>query len=609
MEKRTDLTDARFKKDLPQNTVNRIRNLLHQAGIFTVERWKDSGVTGCYSVRIEIAGTRIGQNGKGITREFALASGYAELMERIQSDYIYVGDMDQELKEYLGFLYSPFEKEFTVQEYQEQYGTLLEPVCERMGTASKTVITTKELLNGLRYGDTLDPSKDFSALPFAELTGNGGQETGADGNFYFPVPLLRDVFVTNGTCAGNSREEALLQGLSEILERNSNIRILTEQMSLPDIPDSYLQKFSAYSMIQDIRSREGCSLLVKDCSFGTGFPVVASILVSRRSHRYMIRFGAHPVFEIALERTLTEMLQGRTFEEAEKASVLTYTPEETNLFDNIHNVLKTASGAYHTNLFAKSRESFREFPDRTEFSIEELYRYTLDLFEQWGLHVYVRDCGFLGFPTYQVVVPGFSEMFHEYGMLRLREKTSLSKAGKILYTLDHADERQLKSLYGYLKFKENFVLENMLSHTLCQPQTLSERQDSLRYICIELCLAVHLGKWQDAINCANRLCMRNSAKEDLCKAVEQVAKCMTAAEGDPADAVDEALSMAELFYPAEVTEKVREMFDWNLCAAKIANDCRRQSFMENEAYRIFRDVKYRLKECCAAWARDSCEML
>ena len=97
------LIDSKFKEDHPLSTVNRIRNILFKAGIFTVEQWTDSGIKGCHSVRIEIAGSHIGQNGKGVTREFALASGYAELMERIQSNYFYVGALDDKMRSYSGF--------------------------------------------------------------------------------------------------------------------------------------------------------------------------------------------------------------------------------------------------------------------------------------------------------------------------------------------------------------------------------------------------------------------------------------------------------------------------------------------------------------------------
>ena len=84
--------DTMYKDDSPINTVNRIKNILNDYGIKTIERWNDSGVPYCYSLRVSVFGTVFGVNGKGVTKEFALASGYGELMERLQLGRVFKGD-------------------------------------------------------------------------------------------------------------------------------------------------------------------------------------------------------------------------------------------------------------------------------------------------------------------------------------------------------------------------------------------------------------------------------------------------------------------------------------------------------------------------------------
>ena len=78
------LRDADFKDEKPVATVCRIKQILQALGIETREQWFDSSVPYCYSLRVSVVGTTFGVNGKGLTREFALASGYGELMERLQ---------------------------------------------------------------------------------------------------------------------------------------------------------------------------------------------------------------------------------------------------------------------------------------------------------------------------------------------------------------------------------------------------------------------------------------------------------------------------------------------------------------------------------------------
>ena len=47
---------------------------------------------------------------------------------------------------------------------------------------------------------------------------------------YIPDRLFSYLFDTNGMCAGNSKEEALIEGLSEILERYVGMRIFEERV-------------------------------------------------------------------------------------------------------------------------------------------------------------------------------------------------------------------------------------------------------------------------------------------------------------------------------------------------------------------------------------------
>jgi hypothetical protein len=91
-----------------------------------VEHWINS-LEGVCSLRVEIAGTRLGTNGKGASREFALASAYAELMERLQNHVLYLEcDLSPEVLNYGGFYFSPDEKYMSAGELLEAGGQLVD---------------------------------------------------------------------------------------------------------------------------------------------------------------------------------------------------------------------------------------------------------------------------------------------------------------------------------------------------------------------------------------------------------------------------------------------------------------------------------------------------
>lgn len=577
------LIDSKFKEDHPLSTVNKIRNILFKAGIFTVEQWTDSGIKGCYSVRIEIAGSHIGQNGKGVTREFALASGYAELMERIQSNYFYVGAFDNELRAYNGFQYAPDEKEFVIEEFMKSYEKPLRPMTDRLQKKSG-LHDGKEIYQQCCYGDTLQHEMDFSTLPFQNLQ--------TEEIVYIPVPILRDIYATNGTCAGNVRCEAIVQGLSEIIERNHNMQVLTKQITPPVVPEDYLKKFPVYSVVQNIQKDTKCKLIIKDCSLGTGFPVIAAALISRESHKYIVKFGAHPVFEIALERTLTEMFQGRSIAEATNASDCCYREKEILSFDNIHNVLKNASGKYHYSFFKDDSDiPFNPFEDRTGLNNSTLLKYCTDFFEKRGYEIFIRDCGYMGFPTYQLIVPGFSEIYN-YGLTRLKEKSSQKAAGEILCRLENATNSELERVYRYFRFKENFSMENTLSFTLRQPLLLKPAQDIAGFFYIELCIAVHLEKWNEAVYLAQILEHFSTSDKVFCQGMQEYARRMVCRNDS-----DEALAGIEIFYPVEILGKIQSIINWKKCAQDVAEYCRSLIFSDNKssAYTVLQDTVRKLK--------------
>mgnify|MGYP004608876439 FL=1 len=103
-----------YKDDTPANTVRRIQNILKQLHLDLTETWVDTNGIGTYTLRVEVTGTAIGSNGKGVTKELARASAYSEFMERLQN--LWLARWNHLWKKPFPFLYFADEKMLPIDE-------------------------------------------------------------------------------------------------------------------------------------------------------------------------------------------------------------------------------------------------------------------------------------------------------------------------------------------------------------------------------------------------------------------------------------------------------------------------------------------------------------
>ncbi len=380
--------DEKFKDARPQDTVERIINLLQKQGIEVLENWTDSGIPDCFSVRVTIAGTSLGANGKGVTKELARASGYAELMERLQSGFLGSGQLN----------YSDA-RQMSRGELMAVSAPWLQMLAERIAKCEKTSFSVDELL---------DSCFDYSNKETTDVIPYYNANDGS--SVFLPVNLIPRLYSSNGLAAGNSTEEAIVQGFSEIVERHCHCSILRDCLTPPTIPHSYLKQFStAYSIICALQDA-GYTVIVKDCSLGEGYPVVASAIVDKMTHGYRVIVGSSPVFEIALERSLTEMLQGTSVKTM--PMVTTFFTNRSHSPKDVSSALVSGSGVYQMSFFeGEPSYSFLPFPDRSGSTNKELLSFIMEYLERHNRTMLVRDLSHFGFPTYRLIVPGMSEVF------------------------------------------------------------------------------------------------------------------------------------------------------------------------------------------------------
>jgi bacteriocin biosynthesis cyclodehydratase domain-containing protein len=131
---------------------------------------------------------------------------------------------------------------------------------------------------------------------------------------YFGHPDLQTRFFcscdSNGNAAGNTMEEAILQGLLELIERDAVAmwwynRIRRAGISVGSLKDEYVLR------LVEFYAKSGRELWILDITSDLGIPVVAAVSRARdrRAEDIIVGFGAHPVAKVAALRAIAEVNQ------------------------------------------------------------------------------------------------------------------------------------------------------------------------------------------------------------------------------------------------------------------------------------------------------------
>lgn len=424
-------TDAEFKDARPIDTVKRIKQILAKYGVETVENWGQSDVPNCYSLRVNIAGTKIGTNGKGVTRDFALASGYGEFMERLQMGNIWRNKLSFEKGVSAADAHSQPVKMDTLLDRNAKW---YERFSDRLFSFTGIRMSPRQILEQFA-----DQNGIVEGIEYYCVT--------TDSMEHLPLEIVKSVYASNGGAAGNTLEEAIVQAISEVVERNHEMRVIREDIQVPEIPEDVLQTYPiAYQIIQYLRDN-GFRVVVKDCSLGTKFPVVCVCLVEVATGKYHTHFGAHPNFEIALQRTLTETFQGRNLKNVAKYEGLCYTDEDSQNFRRFIKELTMGCAEKKPQFFINKAEGpYQPCPGFSGANNRECLAECIDYFADMGYDVLVRDYSSLGFPTCQVIIPGYSDAISHRFSLKYNDYRYRSGATKALRNPTAASVSDLVSL-------------------------------------------------------------------------------------------------------------------------------------------------------------------
>lgn len=339
-------------------------------------------------------------NGKGATQLAARASALGEYFERLSCNYFwnhyYLGDSVANAD----FAHYPRERWFPV-DGEAWPADLLTPELQAFYNPEGSIPAESLIdMNTGHYG------RGICAIPYVR------QRDGAE--VFFPVNIISNLYVSNGMSAGNTQNEARAQALSEILERQVKFKVIAEGLCLPDVPEAVIARYPTIAAgIQGLREA-GFGILVKDASLGGQYPVICVTMLNPRDQGVFASFGAHPRFEIALERALTELLQGRALEALDGFPPPGFDLDEVASAPNIEIHFVDSSGIVHWDFFGDTPDfDFVDwnFNDLESGSTADDYTWLAQRIHADGHDIYIADFDHLGVYACRILVPGMSEIY------------------------------------------------------------------------------------------------------------------------------------------------------------------------------------------------------
>ncbi len=364
------------------------------------------------SLRLNIEGTSLGANGKGKNIDAALCSAYSELTERLQCLALIPLRNDD-------FQYSPDEifKEIEslsdeeIEYIKRTFSSVISEQSISTKTLKKNLILLSQTSSNPNY--TKENHK-LSFVPFYDVLN--------DKITYLPLKFVLMKNHTNGMAAGNTYEETLVQGISEIFERYSTKQVILNEYSLPTIPEKYYKKYIELERIISYLKNNNYDVIVKDASLDKKIPVVMVLFIDKKNNRFSFQFGAHPDFPIAVERAFTEFLQGYSVENVDD-SVNTVIEHKIESFDE---------SIYREQLITRGKLSFLDLnhpifeklvSDSSKFSLnidflssninknnKLLLKEMINISKNLSSNLFVRNMSFLGHNSFIIEIPEVSEL-------------------------------------------------------------------------------------------------------------------------------------------------------------------------------------------------------
>jgi len=381
-----------------ESSIQSMQAKLTGLGFHIEERSWLNEIEGIWSVHIRDRDCPIMfSNGKGGSELASRASALGEYFERLSTNYFWTHFYLGEEIANRDYVHYPQEQWFQPNKDGSWPETLLTPELHEFYNPENSI--NSNTLTDLNSGNV---ERGICAIPYVRQRDNA--------TVWFPVNVIGNLYVSNGMSAGNTATEARTQALSEIFERDVKARIIAEGICLPDVPEEVIARYPRIAAgIKGLREA-GFGILVKDASLGGEYPVMNVTLLNPQDQGCFASFGAHPRFEVALERSLTELLQGRALESLGGFPEPGFDMEEIASSTNIEIHFVDSSGVVSWSfLNDKPDYDFVDW-DFGGTSAEEC-KWCMDKIHAGKRDIYIADFSHLGVYACRILVPSMSEIY------------------------------------------------------------------------------------------------------------------------------------------------------------------------------------------------------
>ncbi|MDO6618224.1 OsmC domain/YcaO domain-containing protein [Shewanella sp. 6_MG-2023] len=473
-------------KDLPlEETITNMTAMLAELGMkIEISSWRNI-VPNVWSLHIrDAASPACFTNGKGATKESALCSALGEFIERLNCNFFYNDQFFGEEIANSEFVHYPNETWFELEEDDSLPSGILDDYCLE-------IYNPDGELAGSNLIDTNSGNfeRGICTIPYTRHS---------DGEVVnIPSNLIENLFLSNGMSAGNNLAEAKVQCLSEIFERAVKRQIIEQEIVLPDVPMTVLEKYP--SILAGIKGLEeqGFPVVVKDASLGGQFPVMCVTLMNPKTGGVFASFGAHPSLEVALERSLTELLQGRSFEGLNDVPKPTFNSMTVTEPENFVEHFIDSTGVISWRFFSSNHDyDFCEwdFSGTTEEETESLFGILADI----GKEAYIAEFDQLGAAVCRILVPDYSEVYPVEDLIWDNTNKALDYREEIL-NLHVLTQEQLTDLVERL---EESQLDNQTDIPTLIGIVFDENTPWGQLTIIELKILIYLaiGRLEDAMD-------------------------------------------------------------------------------------------------------------
>lgn len=415
----TTKTHLPGKDSALEDTLEKARSLLDEHG-FPIELVSGKHpVQNCWSVHLRSSECpQVYTNGKGRSELASEASAVLEFFERLSTNlffFDYFLGTDAAEKD---FVFYPQEKWFpidapsTIPMHHPDGTELLNDSLRLFYNASDELVPAQLLDN-----NTDDPQRGIAALPFKQID---TEET-----VYFPVSILTNLYVSNGMAAGNTPTECRAQALAEILERYVKNNVIAMGLCLPTVPPDVIARYPRIQKdIEELREH-GFPVLVKDASMGGQFPVICVLLMNQETGGCYASFGANCRFEVALERTVTELLQGRGLDQLDIFNRPSHDLDAVADELNLESHFIDSDGLLSWKMFG-DQPDFELTDWNFEGSTAEEYDHLKSIITQSGHVSYCAEYLHCGIYTCRIIVPGMSDIYSPEDLIWSNKNTGAS---------------------------------------------------------------------------------------------------------------------------------------------------------------------------------------